>query len=61
MRNRTVQMSLLDAYHSVGDQLENNKPELFKLLDERLDWDDLIPNTFYLRLFLPAHWPKMQI
>ena len=47
MRNKNVQMSLLDTYHSVEDRLENNKPKLFRLLDEHLDWDDLIPNTFY--------------
>jgi len=39
-------MSLLDTYHSVEERLENDKPELFKLLDEHLDWDDLIPDTF---------------
>ena len=47
MRNRNVQMSLLDTYHSIEDHLENDKPELFKLLDEYLDWDDLIPETFF--------------
>jgi hypothetical protein len=29
----------------------NDKPELFKLLDEHLDWDDLIPNTFYAAFY----------
>jgi len=47
MRNKNVQMSLLDTYHSVEERLENDKPELFKLLEEHLDWDDLIPDTFY--------------
>jgi len=51
MRNKNVQMSLLDTYHSVEERLENNKPELFKLLDEHLDWDDLIPNTFYAAFY----------
>ena len=46
MRNKCVQMSLLDTYHSVKDRLENDKPELFKLLDEHLNWDDLIPDAF---------------
>ena len=40
-------MSLFDTYKSVEDYLESNKPELFKLLDEHLDWDKIIPNTFY--------------
>ena len=47
MQNRNVQMSLIDTYHSVEERLENDKPELFKLLDEHLDWDELIPDTFY--------------
>jgi len=40
-------MSLWDIYHNVEDRLENDKPELFRLLDEHLDWDDLIPDSFY--------------
>lgn len=47
MRKKNVQMSLFDTYKSVEERLENDKPELFKLLDEHLDWDELIPNTFY--------------
>jgi len=47
MRKKFVQMSLLDTYHSVEERLENDKPELFKLLDEHLDWDELIPDSFY--------------
>jgi len=51
MQNKCVQMSLLDTYHSVKDRLENDKPELFKLLDEHLDWDDLIPDAFYTAFY----------
>ena len=47
MRKKIVQMSLLDTYHSVEERLANDKPELFKLLDEHLDWDEIIPNPFY--------------
>jgi hypothetical protein len=47
MRKKFVQTSLLDTYHSVEERLENDKPELFKLLDEHLDWDNLIPDSFY--------------
>ena len=47
MRKEYVQMSLLDTYHSVEERLENNKPELFRLLDEHLNWDELIPETFH--------------
>ena len=46
MRNKFQQMSLTDIYQSVEKCLENNKPELFKLLDEHLDWDEIIPESF---------------
>ena len=46
MRKKYVQMSLFDTYHSVEERLENNKPELFRLLEEHLNWDELIPITF---------------
>lgn len=51
MRKKYVQMSLLDTYHNVEERLENDKPELFKLLEEHLDWDELIPNTFYAAFY----------
>lgn len=47
MRKKYVQMSLLDTYRSVEERLKNDKPELFRLLDEHLDWDEIIPDTFY--------------
>jgi len=47
MRNKNVQMSLSDTYPSVEERLEHDKPELFKLLDEHLDWEELLPDTFY--------------
>lgn len=40
-------MSLLDTYESVEERLENHKPELFLLLDEHLDWEEIIPARFY--------------
>lgn len=52
MRKKFVQMSLLDIYHSVEERLENDKPELFRLLDEHLDWNEVIPNTFYRAFYL---------
>jgi hypothetical protein len=51
MRKKFVQMSLLDTFESVEDQLENEKPELFKLLDEHLNWDEIIPCTFYAAFY----------
>lgn len=54
MGEKYKQMSLLDTYKSVEEQLENNKPELFLLLEEHLDWEEIIParfyNAFYRRL-----------
>lgn len=54
MRNKYRQMSLLDTYKSVEEQLEKNKPKLFLLLDEHLDWEEIIParfcSAFYQRL-----------
>ena len=54
MRKKYEQMSLLDTYKSIEERLENNKPELFLLLDEHLDWEEIIParfyNAFYRRL-----------
>ncbi len=47
MRKKYEQMSLLDTYKSVEERLENNKPELFRLLDEHLNWDEIIPARFY--------------
>jgi len=47
MRNKYLQMSLFDTYKSVEERLETNKPEIFRLLDEHLDWDEIIPQTFY--------------
>jgi len=51
MRKKYLQMSLLDTYQTVGEHLENDKPELFRLLDEHLDWDELIPDTFYAAFY----------
>lgn len=47
MRKKFKQMSLLYTYKSVEEQLEKDKPELFRLLDEHLGWDEIIPDTFY--------------
>ena len=39
MRNKYVQMSLYDTYKSVAASMEDDKPKLFRLLDEHIDWD----------------------
>ena len=52
MRKKCEQMSLIDTGHSVEKRLEDDKPELFRLLDEYLDWDDIIPDTFHRAFYL---------
>ena len=52
MRKKYAQMSLLDSYHSVKERLENDKPKLFRLLDEHLYWDEIISDTFYRVFYL---------
>jgi len=47
MRKKYEQLSLLEWYKSVEERLENNKPELFLLLEEHLDWEEIIPARFY--------------
>ena len=47
MGKKYQQMSILDTYKSVEERLENNKAELFVLLDEHLDWEEIIPARFY--------------
>lgn len=47
MRKKYNQMSLMDTYKSVEERLENDKPELFLLLEKHLDWEEIIPARFY--------------
>ncbi len=60
MRNKNKQISLFDTYQEVADSYENNKPKLFRLLDEELDWEALIPvrfyNAFYQRMGRPREY-----
>jgi len=51
MRFNDAQMSLFDIYSDALDSLENDKPELFKLLDIHINWDEIIPNTFYTAFY----------
>lgn len=61
MRNKYVQMSLLDIYKDVSASLEDNKPKLFRMLDEQIDWDAIIPArfnaAFYRRIGRPREYP----
>lgn len=47
MRNKCVQMSLEDIYSGVSKSMEEHKPALIELLDTHIDFDSLIPDSFY--------------
>ena len=46
MRNSAVQMTLWDIYNGVSESIEEQKPELIRLLEEHIDFSSLIPNDF---------------
>lgn len=58
MRNKNKQTSLFDTYLEVADSYENNKPRLFILLDEVLDWEALIPGRFYSAFYQKMGRPQ---
>ena len=47
MRNKVVQLSLLDTYTDVLDKMEDHKSELIELLEKYIDFDAIIPQQFY--------------
>ena len=56
MRNECVQMSLEDIYNDVSKSMEDQKPALIELLETHIDFETIIPasfyNAFYQRYFL---------
>jgi hypothetical protein len=44
-------MSLFDIYKDVENALETNQPLLFRLLDEHLDWEEIIPFSFFMAFY----------
>lgn len=46
MRNKCVQLSLLETYEDVRLAMESRKPELIALLEEHIDFEKLIPAVF---------------
>lgn len=58
MRNKSVQMSLFDTYKGVAASMEEDKPKLFRLLDEHIDWDSLIPARFYMAFYQNTGRPR---
>lgn len=46
MRNKCVQLSLLETYDDMCSMLETDKPGFLALLEEHINFDDLIPAVF---------------
>ena len=51
MRGKYQQMSLFDIYQDVENAMETDKPLLFRLLDEHLDWNEIIPFSFFAAFY----------
>jgi hypothetical protein len=47
MRKKSVQMSLSDIYNDVSEAVENKKPKVISLLEEHIDFENIIPEGFY--------------
>lgn len=47
MRNKCVQMSLEDIYIDVSKSMEDQKPALIELLETHIDFETIIPASFY--------------
>jgi len=47
MRSNYVQMSLWNICRGVENAMEKDKPLLFRLLEENIDWDEIIPTGFH--------------
>lgn len=58
MRNKCVQISLFDTYKNVTACMEENKSKLFRLLDEHIDWDVLVPARFYTPFYQKIGRPR---
>jgi len=51
MRNKYEQMSLMDIYKDIENTRETDMPLLFRLLDEHISWDEIIPSGFYMSFY----------
>ncbi len=58
MRNKSGQMSLFDTYKGVVASMEEDKPKLFRLLDEHIDWDTLVAARFYMAFYQNTGRPR---
>jgi transposase len=51
MRNKNAQMSLFDTYCQVSKSKNEEPPKFFRLLNEHIDWDSIIPERFYTAFY----------
>jgi len=51
MRNKYEQMSLKDIYKDIENTRETNMPLLLRLLEENIDWDEIIPPGFFMSFY----------
>ena len=51
MRNLRRQISLFDTYQDVVTTLEEDKPKFFKLVDSNINWDNIIPDSFWNKFY----------
>jgi len=58
MRKMHTQMSLFDIYDDVCSTMENDKPKLIQLLEEHINFNDLIPFSFQLAFNLHIGRPR---
>jgi hypothetical protein len=47
MQNKCVQTTLTAIYTDVSATFEQNKPKIFHLIDEHINWDEIIPASLY--------------
>ena len=58
MRNQSVQMSLFDTYKDVAVSMDEDKPKLFRKLDDHIDWDPIVPARFYMAFYQNTGRPR---
>lgn len=47
MRNNYEQMTIGEIYSDVAHYFEGKKPRFFQLMEQYIDWDVIIPLSFY--------------
>lgn len=58
MRNKCVQMSLYNTYKGIAASMKEDKPKLFRLLHEHIDWDSIVPARFYTTFYQKTGRPR---